>query len=102
MFSRYDDSDTLHVENVELEDVRLQEHYRKMDISLTVTYRELECDCTSTMGDQTVTQTWEEYEIYDLLVNSVTIKSNDAYIPNDFLTQKDIEVIKEIIPEYEP
>ena len=102
-YSKYDDClDTLHVENVELDDVRLQPHYKRMDISLTVTYEEEPCECTSEMGNQTVTERWMQYNIYDWSINSITLRYDYINVPTHVLTEADLKVIRELIPDYEP
>ena len=87
---------------MELEDVRLQPHYRKMDISLTVTYEEEPCECTSEMGNQTVTEKWMQYKIYDWNINNITVRSNYRNVPIHLLTEVDLKVIRGLIPDYEP
>ena len=102
------------VENITLEDVEIQPHYRSMDIELTATYEEVFSNCTSEVGNQSVTENWTEYELYDFTINKVgyTIEHSDELgeyapskyiqLPNDLLTKRDVEVIRQMIPHYEP
>ncbi len=100
--------DEVYVEIVELFAVKLQPHYTDMDIELEVIYGEEDCECTSEMGDQTVTEKWKEHPLLDFSILNIHTPSwvNSEEDPIEVdplkLTMEDLKLIKSMIPEYIP
>lgn len=58
--------------NIEIEDARVQEDNNQFsyDVQVEVHYEIEDCDCTSSYGNQEVTQSWQEVNVTDILLVS--------------------------------
>lgn len=89
-----------------LDDLELRPD-RFFNIEGTVTYEFENCECTSECGNQSVTERWVQCDIGDFQVDRLgyyvgTDGVETIRIPVDALSEKDNEIIKEALLQYEP
>jgi hypothetical protein len=95
----------------------IQEHFELLEVELrpenlfdvygVATFEVEKCECTSTAGNQEVTQRWNEYHLQDVLILELYyLAGKDQDIPHPIptcmLSEADINLIKDIVPQYEP
>ena len=77
------------------------------DVYGVATFEVENCECTSTQGEQQVTERWQEFVLKDVLVLELYYLAGDnndtpSPIPTSLLTEADISLIEDIVPTYEP
>jgi len=94
----------------------IQEHFDLLDVELrpehlfdvygVATFEVEKCGCTSTAGEQEVTERWTEYHLRDVVVLELYYLAGEEQashpIPTAMLSEADKNLIKDIVPQYEP
>lgn len=95
----------------------IQEHFELLEVELrpehlfdvygVATFEVEKCGCTSTAGEQQVTEGWMEYKLQDVIILELYYLAGDNNdtphpIPPAMLSDADLNLIKDIVPQYEP
>jgi hypothetical protein len=89
----------------ELENCELRPN-RFFDVTGYANFKKIDCESDSYYGNNIVTERWEEYELAEFVVDSLTYwgekgDSEEGHrVPLRALDSKDYETIKEKIPHY--
>tara|TARA_R110002153_G_scaffold72533_5_gene189697 strand:+ start:1451 stop:1753 length:303 start_codon:yes stop_codon:yes gene_type:complete len=92
------------IKQFELLDLEIRDG-KKIDVYGEAIFTPSLCECTSTAGNQEVTERWLEWELEEVELESIHYWADGGtklvHLPLKCITDSDIMLIMDLIPEYE-